>query len=102
MTNETDAVFGNKDSEAAQRDYPETGITALEYAAITLRVEHPSLPAWLNEMTHMARRDEFAKAAMQGLLANQTLLPKYLIHPEDVSRDAILHANAMIAEECER
>ena len=42
----------------------ENGLTPLEYAAIHLRVEHPDLPGWLNEMIRRARRDEFAKAAL--------------------------------------
>ena len=45
------------------------GLTSLEYAAIHLRVEHPDLPTWLNEMIRKARRDEFTKATMQGMLA---------------------------------
>ena len=44
----------------------ENGLTPLEYAAIHLRVEHPDLPGWLNEMIRKAQRDEFAKAALTG------------------------------------
>ena len=40
------------------------GLTSLEYAAIHLRVEHPDISPWLNEMIRKSRRDEFAKAAM--------------------------------------
>ena len=43
-------------------------LSAQEYAAIHLRVEHPDLPAWLNEMIRKSRRDEFAKAAMREAL----------------------------------
>ena len=43
-----------------------TGLTILQYAAIHLRVEHPGLPPWLNEMIRNARRDEFTKAALAG------------------------------------
>ena len=44
-------------------------LTQREYAAIHLRVTDPALPEWLNAMIERARRDEFAKAALQGLLS---------------------------------
>lgn len=43
------------------------GVTPLEYAAIMLRVEHPDVPAWLNEIIRKSRRDEFARAALMGM-----------------------------------
>ena len=48
------------------------GLTTLEYAAIHLRVEHPDLPGWLNEMIRKARRDEFAKAALMDTSLTKT------------------------------
>ena len=45
-----------------------TELTALEYAAIHLRVEHPDIPEWLNEMIRKARRDEFADAYLPKTL----------------------------------
>ena len=47
------------------------GLTTLEYAAIHLRVEHPDISPWLNEVIRKSRRDELAKAAMQGILTRK-------------------------------
>ena len=46
-----------------------SGMTAQAYAAIHLKVTSPDLPDWLNEMIDRSRRDDFARAAMQGLIA---------------------------------
>lgn len=71
-------------------------ITPLEYAAIHLRVEHSELPVWLNEMIRKARRDEFAKAAMQGILA---AIPDGLVPlPENIAENAFKQAVAMLQE----
>ena len=72
------------------------GLTALEYAAIHLRVEHPDLPPWLNEMIRKSRRDEFAKAAIIGLLGNFRTVES----PEgtDISPSAYYFADALIAK----
>jgi len=46
------------------------GITIREYAAIKLRVPDSGVP-WLDEMIVKAKRDYFAAAIMQGLMASQ-------------------------------
>jgi len=45
------------------------GMTAQAYAAIHLKVTSPDLPDWLIEMIDRSRKDDFARAAMQGLIA---------------------------------
>jgi len=42
--------------------------TVQVYAAIHLKVTSPDLPDWLNEMIDRSRKDDFAMAAMQGLI----------------------------------
>ena len=46
-------------------------LSAQEYAAIHLRVEHPDAPTWLNEMIRKSRRDDFAKAAIAGYAVDE-------------------------------
>ena len=53
------------------------GFSTVEYAAIHLRVEHPDLPSWLNEMIRKSRRDEFAKAATAGYAVDETEALKF-------------------------
>ena len=45
------------------------GMSLRAYAAIKLRVPDSGLP-WLDEMITASLRDEFAKTAVQGILAN--------------------------------
>lgn len=55
--------------ELPREIYP--GLTAQEYAAIHLKVADSGTP-WLDEMIEKSRRDEFAKAALQASLTNET------------------------------
>jgi len=49
------------------------GMRLQEYAAIHLKVPESGTP-WLDEMIQKARRDEFAKAAMNGIISNHQLM----------------------------
>ena len=60
---------------------PQIGLSQRAYAAIHLRVPDSGLP-WLDTMIERARRDEFAKAAMQGELSQTNILAKSM-SPED-------------------
>ena len=73
------------------------GLTALEYAAIHLRVEHPDLPPWLNEMIRESRRDGFAKAAIGGMWASIPANAEPQI--SGITENAFKQADAMVAEE---
>ena len=68
-------------------------ITLREYAAIKLRVPDSGID-WLDEMILLAKRDELAAQAMQGISANHcfTDLPS-----GKVSEWAFEQADAMIA-----
>jgi hypothetical protein len=55
--------------ESHNEIYP--GLTAREHAGILLL--QPTGTPWLDEMIHARRRDELAKAALSGFLANPTL-----------------------------
>ena len=76
-------------------------LSAQEYAAIHLRVEHPDLPAWLNEMIRKSRRDEFAKAAVKGLCARGFKIVGESPQEtrESIAEEAIRQAAAMLKED---
>jgi hypothetical protein len=65
-----DGVYPVVASTGDTRDgvYCHSGMTAQAYAAIHLKVTSPDLPDWLNEMIDRSRKDDFARAAMQGLM----------------------------------
>jgi hypothetical protein len=64
-----------------------------QYAAIHLRVPDSGTP-WLDDMIRSSAGDEFAKAALQGLLAN----PKVTLSNRGFAINSYLLADAMLAE----
>ena len=70
------------------------GFTAREHAAIQLRVPD-SGTNWLDAMIRTSLRQEFAKAAMQALLAQPTWPQS---GPDMFARDAFTVADALLAE----
>ena len=46
----------------------------------------------------LSRRDQFAMAAMQGVLSNPQILKQNGLNADDVTRDACQFADALIAE----
>ena len=75
-----------------------SGMTALAYAAIHLKVTSPDLPDWLNEMIDRSRRDDFARAAMQLLPRLTTDGPLDFYEMERVSKYAAFLRDAMMEE----
>ena len=69
----------------------ENGLTPLEYTAIHLRVEHPDLPRWLNEMIRKARREMLAGELAGVCLVNEGSYA-------DAAEHAYDFADAMIEE----
>jgi len=63
-------------------------------SAIHLKVTHPDLPDWLNEMIDRSRKDDFARAALQGICADHERNGEFAAY----ANDALLFANAMMEE----
>jgi len=97
-----DGVYPVVASTGDTRDgvYCHSGMTAQAYAAIHLKVTSPDLPDWLNQMIDRSRDDDFARAAMQGMLANHSCID--LVTNSNTARvirdSSILLANAMMEE----
>ena len=77
-----------------------TGLRAI--AAVLLRVPDSGLP-WLDAMIERARRDEFAKAAMQGVWGGPTIKKVEEVRgamraDEAISDTAYAQADAMLAQ----
>ena len=82
----------DKTLDETRAEWPfERSITAKQYAAIHLRVEHPDIPGWLNEMIRKARRDEFASNLAGVCLINEGSYT-------DAAGHAYEFADALIAE----
>jgi hypothetical protein len=90
-----DSVHPTPDAETRNGDviYGQPGIDLHHYAAIHLKVTSPDLPDWLNQMIDRSRKDDFARAAMQGLIATHLrgMEITLAIHAKQV-------ANAMMEE----
>ena len=77
----------------------ETGLSQRAYAAIHLRVTDPALPEWLNAMIERARRDEFAKAALQAIISKSPYMDSGdLSMVERITGGAHDYADAMLAQ----
>lgn len=75
-------------------DVPAMNLTLREQAALTLRVPDSGTP-WIDGMIRKALRQEFAKAAMQGMVAH----PDSETIPADRIADcAVEQADALMAE----
>lgn len=72
------------------------GLTAQEYAAISLRVPDSGEP-WLDDMIRHSRRMDAVQAAMQGMLTHQSQWE----HHEHLASNAVRCADAVIAREAE-
>jgi hypothetical protein len=73
----------------------------------TIIPENEDNPHVHRRFNGLTKREEFAKAAMQGILANGWLIVRANIdgklqaestHPEDVAKQAKRHADALLAE----
>lgn len=77
-------------------------LSAREHAAIQLRVPNSGTP-WLDEMIRKSLRQEFAKAAMQGLIASPRVIANnsnepIQLTPENYAVACVVSADALIAE----
>ena len=70
-----DTAFSTNSIANANGDFQwgDRGLTAQTYAAIHLKVTSPDLPDWLNEMIDRSRRDDFARAALQGVVTDSNM-----------------------------
>ena len=80
-------------------EYSNEKAISKQEAAMHLRVPMSGTP-WLDEMIEASRRDEFAKAAMQGLLAANAESTKNMNEEnvdQIISREAYASADALLA-----
>lgn len=72
------------------------GFSRRQHAATALRVPDSGLP-WLDRMIQRSRRDEFAKAALSGLFANERYEFNQDPTGDAVARDCMITAERMLA-----